>query len=68
MVSRTHVNKILLAVGAFEVSQNEWNVLMRLGSDGLNEVSACKAILDHRSVSMDVRESILNLSAQFQLG
>lgn len=67
MLSRIHVNEILLAINTFEVSQSEWNVLMRLGVDDLNEIRVCKAILEQRSVSMDVRKPMSNLRSQFQL-
>lgn len=67
MLSRIHVNEILLAIDTFEVSQSEWNVLMRLGVDDLNEIRACKAILEKRSISMDVRKPMSNFITQFQL-
>jgi len=67
MLSRIRVNEILLTVGSFEVSQSEWNVLMRFGVEDLNEIRACKAILEKRSFSIDVSKPMSNLRSQFQL-
>lgn len=66
MVSRASVDHILLIIGTFEVSQREWNVLRLLGSGDLNDVDTCKAILAHRSVSMDVSKPISKLNEKFQ--
>lgn len=61
MVNRTDVDEILLSLGGAKVSQSEWNILMQLGSNQLNELDICKAILKRRSVSMDVSKAISRL-------
>ena len=61
MVNRAAVDEILLSLGVLKVSQSEWNVLMQFGSNQLNELDICKAILNRRSVSMDVSKAISRL-------
>lgn len=61
MVNRAAVDEILLSLGVLKVSQSEWNVLMQFGSNQLNELDICKAILKRRSVSMDVSKAISRL-------
>tara|TARA_B110000014_G_scaffold224078_1_gene182082 strand:- start:681 stop:884 length:204 start_codon:yes stop_codon:yes gene_type:complete len=61
MVNRVAVDEVLLSLGVLKVSQSEWNVLMKFGSNQLNELDICKAILKHRSVSMDVSKAVSRL-------